>query len=231
MRLKKLRTPGFFGYIGGISVSKKERAIKIIEVFNRLYPDADCSLDYQDPLQLLIATQLAAQCTDARVNIVAKDLFVKYRNAEDFANADLHELEQDIKSTGFYHNKAKNIINCCRTLVAKFGGKVPGNMEDLLSLAGVGRKTANLVLGDIFKVPGIVVDTHAKRLANRIGFTKNSDPTKIEFDLMKIIPVESWSKFCHQLVYHGRAVCNARKPMCEACGIREFCDFGRVSGE
>lgn len=207
-------------------MDKKKRVKEIIKVFNQTYNDAQCTLDYKDPLQLLISTQLAAQCTDARVNIVAKTLFKKYKSAQDFANADLKELEQDIKSTGFYHNKAKNIKETCRMIIDKYGGQVPDNMEDLLTLPGVGRKTANLVLGDVFGIPGIVVDTHAKRLSNRIGLTSNTDPKKIEFDLMEIVPKESWSKFCHQLVYHGRAVCMARKPECEKCGIIDYCDYG-----
>ena len=204
----------------------KESIREIIAELARLYPEAGCSLDYTDPLQLLISTQLSAQCTDARVNMVTPGLFKKYPTVYDFAAADLSELEQDIKSTGFYHNKAKNIINTCKMLISDFDGKVPSNMEDLLKLPGVGRKTANLVLGDIFGVPGIVVDTHAARLSNRIGLTSQKDPEKIEYDLMKILPRESWTKFCHQLVYHGRAVCNARKPMCEACTIRMLCDYG-----
>ena len=205
----------------------KQRALKIIEQFSELYPEADCSLDYVDPLQLMIATQLAAQCTDARVNIVTKELFKKYETVQDFANASQEELELDIKSTGFYHNKARNIIASCRMLITDFGGTVPSTMEDLLKLPGVGRKTANLVLNDCFGVPGIVVDTHAKRLSNRIGFTKQENPEKIEYDLMKVIPVEKWGSFCHQLVYHGRAVCNARKPMCEKCIIRPYCNYGQ----
>ena len=205
----------------------KKGAVKaIIAELNRLYPEAGCSLTYTDPLQLMIATQLAAQCTDARVNIVTQSLYKKYVTVHDFANADLHELEQDIKSTGFYHNKAKNIINACKMIISDFDGKVPSNMEDLLKLPGVGRKTANLVLGDIFGIPGVVVDTHAGRISNRIGLTSNKDPEKIEYDLMKVIPREHWTNFCHQMVYHGRAVCNARKPDCEACTIREFCDYG-----
>jgi len=208
-------------------MDKKRRVGEIIKVFNELYPDADCSLDYKDPLQLLISTQLAAQCTDARVNIVTRTLFEKYKDAKDFAQADIKELEQEIKSTGFFRNKARNIISCCRMLVEKYEGRVPGSMEELLKLPGVGRKTANLVLGDIFGVPGIVVDTHAKRLSNRIGLTENEDPEKIEYDLMKVVPEESWSRFCHQLVYHGRAVCSARKPQCEKCRIRSFCDYGK----
>lgn len=206
-------------------MTKKERVIRIIEELERMYPDAACSLDYKDPLQLMVATQLAAQCTDARVNIVTKDLFLKYKTVYDFARAVQEELEQDIKSTGFYHNKAKNIIAACKLIVSDFGGKVPKDMDSLLKLPGVGRKTANLLLNDCFGIPGVVVDTHAKRLSNRIGLTKNQDPEKIEYDLMKLIPREKWGSFCHQLVYHGRAVCNARKPKCENCGISEYCDF------
>jgi endonuclease III len=212
-------------------VTKKQRVNEIIKQFDELYAEAECSLEYNDPLQLLISTQLAAQCTDARVNIVTKTLFQKYKNVHDFANADLQELEQDVKSTGFYHNKARNIINCCCMLINEYDGRVPGNMEDLLKLPGVGRKTANLVLGDIFGVPGVVVDTHAKRLSNRIGLTRNEDPEKVEYDLMKVVPKKHWSKFCHQLVYHGRAVCNARKPNCEGCTIRRYCDFGSMGGK
>ena len=214
--------------IGEMKMDNKQKAREIIKVFDKLYNDAECTLKYSDPLQLLIATQLAAQCTDERVNIVTETLFKKYKNVYDFANADIAELEQDIRSTGFYRNKARNIINCCKMIINDFGGKVPNTMEDLLKLPGVGRKTANLVLGDIFGIPGIVVDTHAKRLSQRIGFTKNDDPEKIEYDLMKIIPRENWSKFCHQLVYHGRAVCNARKPKCDECLIRPYCDYGRI---
>lgn len=177
----------------------------------------------------MVSTQLAAQCTDARVNMVTPALFSKYKDVYDFAAADIHELEQEIKSTGFYRNKAKNIINACRMIISDFGGKVPSNMEDLLKLPGVGRKTANLLLGDSFGIPGVVVDTHAKRLSNRIGLSANEDPEKIEYDLMKILPRENWSKFCHQLVYHGRAVCNARKPACERCEIRPYCVYGQKS--
>ena len=210
-------------------MTNEQKVLEIIKVFNELYPDADCSLDYGDPLQLMISTQLAAQCTDARVNMVTPGLFAKYRDVYQFADANLEELEQEIKSTGFYHNKAKNIIGACKMIVSDFGGKLPSNMEDLLKLPGVGRKTANLVLGDYFNVPGIVVDTHAKRLSNRIGLSQNEDPEKIEYDLMKIVPKENWTTFCHQLVYHGRAVCNARKPACERCSIGSFCNSFRTT--
>ena len=210
-------------------MNKKQKVMNIIEQLEIMYPHADCSLDYQDPVQLMVATQLAAQCTDARVNIVTKELFKKYKSVDDYANANLQELEQDIKSTGFYHNKARNIIAACRMIIDVFERNVPSDMDSLLMLPGVGRKTANLILNDWFGVPGVVVDTHAKRLANRMGLTENSDPEKIEYDLMKIIPKEKWGRFCHQLVFHGRAVCTARKPMCEKCGILPFCKFGSAN--
>ena len=202
---------------------KREKVLEIKAVFDQIYADADCTLDYKTPLELLIATQLAAQCTDARVNIVTKDLYQKYTSAEDFAAADIAELEQDIRSTGFYHNKARNIVGCCQKLLSDFGGEVPDNLEDLLSLPGVGRKTANLVLGDVFGKNALVIDTHAGRLARRFGLTKETDPTKVEFELMKIVPEDYQARFCHQLVLHGRAYCNARKPNCEECPINHLC--------
>ncbi len=206
-------------------MNKKEKVIEILKVFDRLYPDAKCSLEYSSPLQLLISTQLAAQCTDARVNIVTKDLYTKYKNAEDFANADINELEQDIKSTGFYRNKAKNIKECCRLLVDRYKQEIPNNMEELTALPGVGRKTANLVLYEVYGIQGIIVDTHAKRLSNRIGLTKNENPEKIEYDLQKVVPKERWADFCHFLVSHGRMVCKARKPDCDKCEIRQYCNY------
>ncbi len=202
---------------------KKERLMKIIEIFNQTYSDADCTLDYINPLQLLISTQLAAQCTDKRVNIVTKDLYQKYKDVYDFANADELELQEDIKPTGFFRNKAKNIIGCCKMLISDYGGEVPSAMEDLLRLPGVGRKTANLVRGDYFGIPGVVVDTHATRLSNRMGFTTNKEPAKIEQDLLKLIPAEYQTSFCHQLVYHGREYCDARRPKCGACPINMLC--------
>ncbi len=212
-------------------MNKKQRVVEILRVLDELYPNAECSLEYDNPLQLLISTQLAAQCTDARVNMVAKDLYKKYQTAKDFANADLSELEQDIRSTGFYRNKAKNIIACCKQLVEKYDGKIPDNMVELLQLPGVGRKTANLVLYEIYGVQGVVVDTHAKRLSNHLGLTKNEDPEKIEYDLQKIVPKERWADFCHRLVFHGREVCNARKPDCENCKINSLCDrYKKIKG-
>ncbi|NLL67910.1 MAG: endonuclease III [Clostridiaceae bacterium] len=204
---------------------KKEKAEIILRELKSLYPDATCTLDYKTPLELLIATQLAAQCTDARVNIVTKELFTKYRNAEDYAGADISELEQDIKSTGFFRNKAKNIKECCIKLLRDYGGKVPDNMEALLSLPGVGRKTANVILSTVFSKPGVIVDTHCTRLANRIGLTKSKNPDIIERDLMKLLPRSEWANFSHYLVYHGRAICQARRPKCEICSIMPYCAY------
>jgi endonuclease-3 len=203
----------------------KKKVKKVSKLLFETYPEATCSLDYQEPLQLLIATILAAQCTDERVNIVTKDLFKKYESVYDFANANPEELEQDIKSTGFYRNKAKNIIACCQKLIKEHEGKVPGNMDDLVALPGVGRKTANVILSNIFGIPGVIVDTHCKRLSNRIGLTENDDPVKIENDLMEIVPQKDWAKFSNNLVYHGRAICDARKPKCEICPISKHCVF------
>ena len=203
----------------------KEKVSRIIPLLYENYPEACCSLDYQKPHELLIATILAAQCTDERVNIVTKDLFEKYKSIEDFAMANPEELEQDVKSTGFYRNKAKNIIACCKKLLKEHNGRVPDTIEELTALPGVGRKTANVVLGNIYGIPGIIVDTHCKRLSNRLGLTKNEDPEKIERDLMEVVPQDHWTKFSNNLVFHGRAVCNARKPKCENCSIAKDCDF------
>ncbi len=204
-------------------LSKKERAAEIYRIFCDTYNEAECTLNYNNALELLIATQLAAQCTDARVNLVTPLLFTKYPDVYAFAYADELELQEAIHSTGFYRNKAKNIIACCQMLINEFDGEVPGNMDDLLKLPGVGRKTANLVLGDFFGIPGVVVDTHATRLSNRMGFTKEKDPYKIELDLQKILPSEIWAEFCHCLVHHGRAYCDARKPKCDTCPIEHLC--------
>lgn len=198
---------------------------KIIEVLDKLYPEPRCTLDYENSLQLLIATQLAAQCTDARVNLVTKKLFKKYKSVEEYANSNIEELKEDIKSTGFYNHKAENIKATAKIIIDKFGGEVPPNMEDLLELPGVGRKTANVVLGEIFNIPGIVVDTHAGRISRRLGLTKNKDPYKVELDLMKVIPQEVWNRFCHQLVFHGRQVCISRKPLCEQCELKLYCSY------
>lgn len=204
-------------------MTKKERAGKMRELLDKAYLEVKCSLNYSNPLEMLIATQMSAQCTDARVNIVTQTLFKKYKNVYDFANADYEELCNDIKSTGFYRNKAKNIILCCQRLIDVYGGEVPDTMEDLTSLAGTGRKTANLVLGDIFGKPAVVVDTHCKRVAKRIGLTANDDPTKVEMDLKKIIPPDYQLRMCHQFVAHGREICIARRPKCEICPVAEIC--------
>ena len=206
-------------------MTKKEKVLIINEYFTAEYGDADCTLTYENPFQLLVATQLAAQCTDARVNLVTPSLFAKFPDVRAFAEATQIEMEEAIKSTGFYHNKAKNLIACAQKLLRDFNGIVPSTMEELLSLPGVGRKTANLLLGDAFGQPAIVVDTHAKRITNRLRLTKNTDPTKIEMDLRKIVPPEIGSDFCHRIVYHGRKLCMARGPKCELCGLTEVCDY------
>ncbi len=213
-------------------MKKTERAEKIREILDRLYPDVKCTLDYSNPLEMLIATQLSAQCTDARVNIVTKELFKRYRTAREYAEADVKELEDLIRSAGFYKNKAKNIKACCRRIEDVYGGEVPGTMEDLLTLAGTGRKTANLVLGDIFKKPAVVVDTHCIRLTNRLGLTSQKDPVKIEFELKKLLAPEYQLRFCHQVVAHGRLVCTARNPKCAECALRKVCKTGaKTTGE
>ncbi len=204
-------------------MTKKERVELLLELMDKEYPVVKCSLNYSNPLEMLIATQLSAQCTDARVNIVTEELFKRYKTVEDYADADIEELQEYIRSAGFYKTKSKNIINCCKRLIEVYGGEVPDTMEDLTSLAGTGRKTANLVLGDIFHKPAVVVDTHCIRLSNRIGLVKETDPVKIEHELRKIIPPERQLKLCHQFVYHGRACCTARKPDCAACAIAPAC--------
>ena len=182
-----------------------------------------CYLNHENEWQLLIAVILSAQCTDARVNIVTKDLFQKYDSLEKFANANLEELEQDIKSTGFYHNKAKNIIACAKRLVYEFHGEVPSTIEELTSLAGVGRKTANVIRGNIYNEPSIVVDTHVKRISRRLGFTKETDPEKIEYELMKVLPKDHWILYNIQIITFGRNICFARSPKCEECFLQDLC--------
>ena len=205
---------------------KQERAVTALEKLKQLYPEVKCSLNYSNPLEMLLATQMSAQCTDASVNRVTESLFKKYTCAEDFANANLEELQQDIKSIGLYKNKSKNVIACCKKILSDFDGKVPDNMDDLLTLPGTGRKTANLVLGDIFGKSAVVVDTHCIRLSTRIGLTTNTNPEKIEMDLKKLIPPHEQLDFCHRLVYHGRAVCTARNPKCEECTLNDICKYG-----
>jgi endonuclease-3 len=200
-----------------------ERVKKILPILEKLYPDAKTALNFKDPLELLIATILSAQCTDVRVNMVTKEVFKKYKSTADWAKADIKEIESDIKSTGFYHNKAISIKNSCEALLERFDGKVPGTMDELVTLPGVGRKTANVVLGNAFGVPAIACDTHVIRLCRRLQLSENSDPVKLEFDLAEIIPKKSWTLFSHLLILHGRNVCQARKPDCENCQIAKFC--------
>jgi len=200
-----------------------QRVRRIMPVLRKAYPDARIALEFVNPLELLIATILSAQCTDARVNQVTPGLFKKYPTARHWAEADLEQIEQDIKSTGFYRNKAANIRGACRQIVEAFGGQVPGNMDDLLTLPGVGRKTANCVLGDAFGVPGITCDTHVIRLSRRLGLSEHSDPVKLESDLQAIVPQEDWTHFSHLVISHGRAVCQAKKPDCPQCPIARYC--------
>jgi endonuclease III len=201
------------------------KAEKILALLDRHYSDAQCSLNFRNPLELLVATVLSAQCTDERVNLVTVELFKKYPSARAFAQAALAELEEDIRSTGFYHNKAKAIKGSCQILVERFEGDVPADLEVLVQLPGIGRKTANVILGNAFQIPGIVVDTHVARVAQRLGLTSQKDPDKIEQDLMILIPRERWIKFSHQLIQHGRRLCQARKPRTEACLLRPHCDY------
>lgn len=206
-------------------MTKKEKALTINSELSRLYPEAACSLTYTNPLELIIATVLSAQCTDARVNIVSRDLFARYRTAEDFAGADPDELMEIIKPCGFYKNKAKNIQGLCRGVLERFGGELPGTMDELLTLPGVGRKTANLVLGTVFHDPGIVADTHCIRLSNRFGLCTSEDPVKVEQQLTALIPKPERLVFCHRLIYHGRAVCTARSPKCGECTLAALCSY------
>jgi len=206
------------------AAAKAARTKRILAGLQKTYPDAHCELNFTSPLQLLIATILSAQCTDKRVNKVTSELFQKHHCAADFANADLAELEQDIRTTGFFRNKAKNIKSCCAALVARYAGEVPCSMDELTALDGVGRKTANVVLGNAFGInAGVVVDTHVTRLANRLGLTKRTDAEKIEQELMSLVPREQWTLFSHWLIWHGRRRCDARKPDCAACEIARLC--------
>ena len=203
---------------------KKARAQKICAALQRTYPNAHCELNFADPLQLLVATILSAQCTDQRVNIVTAELFQNYRTAKDFAAAPLADIEAAVKSTGFFRNKAKNIKACCAALVDQFGGEVPRTMDELHALAGVGRKTANVVLGNAFGINvGVVVDTHVTRLANRLGLAKGTDAVKLEQALMPLVPEMDWTRFSHWLIWHGRRRCAARKPDCANCEIQKLC--------
>lgn len=208
----------------GPTPGSPEHVAAVIAELRRLYPGAKCSLNFSNPLELLVATQLSAQCTDERVNLVTVELFKKYRSVEDFASVSQEEFERDIKSTGFYRNKAKNIRAACQRIISDFGGEVPRTMEALLTLPGVARKTANVVLGNAFGIiEGFVVDTHIGRLTRRLGWTTSEDPVKVEQDLMRIIPRQDWLDLSHLLIYHGRAICMARKPLCAQCSLNQLC--------
>jgi len=206
-------------------MDKKETALLAVKELEKLYPDIECSLTYSHNYQLLIAVRLSAQCTDARVNIVTQSLFKKYPTLQSFADADLSELEQDVKPCGFYHTKAKNIKDMAKILVEKYNGELPKTMDELTSLPGVGRKTANLIMGDVWGKPAIVTDTHCIRIAGRLGLTENTEPFKVEKDLVKLIPPEVSSHFCHQTVQFGRDTCTARKPKCNQCPLNYFCRY------
>jgi len=208
-----------------------ERVRAIVEILDHTYPDAACSLDFGNPLELLVATVLSAQCTDERVNLVTPELFRRYPTAKAYADAPLEQLETDVKSTGFYRNKARNIKEACRVLAEEHGGEIPPNLDILVKLPGIGRKTANVILGNAFGVPGIVVDTHVGRVSERLGLTSEKDPEKIERDLMGIIPREKWIKFCHQLIRLGREICQARKPKTGVCPLRPHCDYAAAHPE
>ena len=203
-----------------------DKVKSILKILEELYPDAKCSLDFHDPLQLMVATILSAQCTDERVNKVTPALFDKYRSARAFAEVPIEQLEQDIKSTGFYHNKALAIKESSKILADRFEGRVPPDLETLVELPGIGRKTANVILGNAFGIPGITVDTHVARVSARLGLTHEKDREKIERDLMALLPRDKWIKFSHQLIQHGRRICIARKPKCSICPLRPHCVYG-----
>mgnify|MGYP003290630561 FL=1 len=206
-------------------MTKKEIAALACKELERLYPDIGCTLDYEKPYELMFAARLAAQCTDARVNVVTKTLFVKYPTLQAFADADLQELEQDVRPCGFYRTKALSLKTMAAQLIENFGGEVPSTMEELLTLSGIGRKTANLMLGDVFGKPAIVTDTHCIRISGRLGLTESKEPAKVERDLVKLIPPEISSHFCHQTVQFGRDICSARSPKCGICPLNYFCKY------
>ena len=205
-------------------MTKKQLTLKSVEALKEAYPEAICSLVYSDPLQLLIATRLSAQCTDARVNLVTPELFSKYKTLDDLANAEVEDVEKIIRSCGFYHDKARDIVGIAKKIKSDFNGEVPSTIEELTSLPGVGRKTANLIMGDVFHAPSsIVTDTHLIRISNRIGLVDTKDPKKVEFELRKLLPPDESNDFCHRTVLHGRAVCTARKAHCDICTLKDFC--------
>jgi endonuclease-3 len=202
---------------------RRTHAAKVVRLLKKTYPEASCALIHESPLQLLIATILSAQCTDARVNMVTPALFARFPDSKAFALAETQELEKAIQSTGFFRNKARNIKVCCQQIVERHGGEVPDTLEELVQLPGVGRKTANVVLGNCFETPGITVDTHVGRLSRRLGMSAHTDPEKVETDLMALIPPKEWTLFSHRMIFHGRQVCFARKPACSACALEKIC--------
>ena len=202
---------------------EKKRTRKIIGLLKKRYPDARCALNFKNPLELLVATILSAQCTDVRVNIVTEKLFKKYKTVEDYARAKPAIFENDIRPTGFYKNKSKSIISCCKKIIEDYGGTVPKTLDELVKLDGIGRKTANVILGNVFGTPGITVDTHVKRVSNRLALTTNQDPVKIEYDLMALVPRKEWTHFSHLMIFHGRYTCGARKPLCSDCVVDILC--------
>ena len=207
-------------------MTKKDKTLQIIEILKYMYPDADCTLDYEEPWQLLVGVRLAAQCTDARVNIVTKKLFNKYPTLTSLARATPEDIEEFVRPCGLGKSKARDIYSCCNMLINEFGSVVPSSMDELLSLPGVGRKSANLILGDVYGKPAIVTDTHCIRICNHFGIVNDKDPKKVEMALWKLIPAELGSDFCHRIVIHGRAVCTARSPKCEICDLNKICKTG-----
>lgn len=206
-----------------VTLKQKQAALRILSVLEQAHDDAHIALEFSNPFELLVATILSAQCTDVRVNLVTRDLFRKYPDAEAFAEAELDELEQDIRSTGFYRNKAKNLIGCAAAIRDRHAGNVPRTMAELTALPGVGRKTANVVLGNAFGIPGMVVDTHVRRVATRLGWTGERDPVKIEYELCRLLPQDKWSHTSHVLIFHGRRICKAPVPLCSSCPVSDNC--------
>ncbi len=209
-------------------LTKKEKAIMICDRLEEKYPDALCSLVYSAPHELMIAGRLSAQCTDERVNIVTKDLFAKYKTIVDFASADVHDIEEIVRPCGLYKTKAKSIVEMCQQIMTNFNGEIPSTLDELTTLSGIGRKTANLIMGDVFHKPAMVTDTHCIRITGRLGLTKNKDPKKVEQDLLKIIPPERSSDFCHRLVLFGREICKARGEKCDECMLVDLCGFSKI---
>jgi len=208
-----------------VLIENKAQALKIQRILKKTYPEVKTQLRHANPFQLLVATILSAQCTDKQVNSVTTELFKRLKTPQDFAGASNETIEELIRPTGYFRNKAKNIKNCSKSLLEKYDGQVPRTLNELVKLPGVGRKTANVVLGSVFKIPGIVVDTHVARISKRLGLTRSDNPVKIEYDLMEIIPRENWNLFSLQLIYFGRAICKARKPLCPTCPLYDLCDF------